>query len=175
MQHILTNLFPGYPYQGPRTGLGKLLSIGIACIGLPIFLLYICLVGRFLGRHLETFYNKVVCCNRRSRRQSGDLSKEPGEDRRKVPGWFCLLTILLYLMLGTLLMCHIHDVSLIDGLLYTFSLMVTIGVTLDSDTDLLSILLTCVYIILGVAIMSMCAYCLSQDLATFLRSLTTPS
>merc|ERR1719433_1706500 len=43
----------GYPYQGPKSGLGKLLSIGIACIGLPIFLLYICLVGRFLGRHLQ--------------------------------------------------------------------------------------------------------------------------
>ena len=92
-----------------------------------------------------------------------------------MPGWFCLLTVLLYLGLGTLTMCQLQEVPLIDGLLYTFSLLVTIGVTLDGDQGMLSILVTCVYILVGVAIMSMCAYCLSQDLTTFLTNLSDPS
>ena len=72
------------------------------------------------------------------------------------------MIVLLYLILGTVTMSHVHDVSLVDGLLYTFSLLVTIGMTLDSDISIISVLTTSIYIILGVAIMSMCAYCLSK-------------
>ena len=80
----------------------------------------------------------------------------------RVPGWLCGAIVVLYLGLGTLTMAQVHNVTIIDGLLYTFSLMVTIGVTLNSDSDILSVIVTCIYILVGVAIMSMCAYCLSQ-------------
>ena len=144
--------------------MGKLLSIGIACIGLPIFLLYICLVGRFLGRHLQTLYNKVACCARRPHPGPGEGTKERAASPPPlgVPGWLCGAIVVLYLALGTLTMAQVHNVTIIDGLLYTFSLMVTIGVTLNGDTDILSVIVTCIYILVGVAIMSMCAYCLSQ-------------
>ena len=139
------------------------MSIGIACIGLPIFLLYICLVGRFLGRHLQTLYNKLVCCGRRRHLNSDNKGGGAGGGR-SVPAWLCLAIILLYLALGTLTMAHMHEVGLIDGLVYTFSLMVTIGVTLNSDADLVCVLVTSLYILVGVAIMAMCAHCLSQVL-----------
>ena len=77
------------------------------------------------------------------------------------------MIVLLYLILGTVTMSHVHDVSLVDGLLYTFSLLVTIGMTLDSDISIISVLTTSIYIILGVAIMSMCAYCLSKVFLKF--------
>ena len=88
-----------------------------------------------------------------------------------MPAWICLLIILLYLGLGTLLMSSLHKAELVDSLFYTFSLLVTIGVTLDSETDLLCVVVTSVYIILGVAIMSMCGFCLSRDMASFLHSM----
>ena len=135
--------------------------MGIACIGLPIFLLYICLVGRFLGRNLQTLYNKLVCCGRRNDR-SLDPDKSSVSRPRRVPGWVCLVIILLYLGLGTVTMAQMHGVSLVDGLVYTFSLLVTIGVTLNSEADLASVLVTSLYILVGVAIMAMCAHCLSQ-------------
>ena len=163
--NLWSTFISGYPYQGPKSGLGKLLSIGIACIGLPIFLLYVCLMGRFLGRNLQSLYNKLMCCSRRqiSRTLEDERPKgEKGRYLRKVPGWLCLMIILSYLALGTVIMTQVHDVSMIDGLLYTFSLLVTIGVTLNSDTDIVCVLMTSVYILIGVAIMSMCAYCLSQ-------------
>ena len=69
------SLFVGYPYQGPKSWMGKLLSVGIACVGLPIFLLYVCLVGRFLGRHLETLYTKLACCNRKQNSDTGHVTK----------------------------------------------------------------------------------------------------
>ena len=165
---LLQISLPGYPYQGPKSSLGKLLSVGIACIGLPIFLLYICLMGRFLGRNLQTLYNKLVCCGRRNDR-SLDPDSVKGREAvtrpMRVPGWVCLVIILLYLGLGTLTMAHMHGVSLVDGLVYTFSLLVTIGVTINSDADLASVLVTSLYILVGVAMMAMCAYCLSQVLA----------
>ena len=43
----------GYEGGVPHTPLGKLVSVGIACIGLPIFLLYICLVGGTLARRFQ--------------------------------------------------------------------------------------------------------------------------
>ena len=108
-----------------------------------------------------------MCCSRRqiSRTLEDERPKgERGKYLRKVPGWLCLMIILSYLALGTVIMTQVHDVSMIDGLLYTFSLLVTIGVTLNSDTDIVCVLMTSVYILIGVAIMSMCAYCLSQVL-----------
>ena len=170
----------GYPYQGPRSSLGKLLSIGIASIGLPIFLLYSWLVGRFLGRHLELGYNKLLCCSsyrqQENQEERGEERKEGRrEERRRVPGWLCLVIILTYLALGTVIMSLIHRADMIDSLLYTFSLLVTIGVTLDSEASLLGVLVTSLYIILGVAIMSMCGFCLSRDLTRFLQSLSGPS
>ena len=140
--------------------------MGIACIGLPIFLLYICLVGRFLGRHLQTLYTRLLCCRARdSRSLDPDSVKGREAMSRSVPCWVCLVIILLYLGLGTITMAQVHGVSLVDGLVYTFSLLVTIGVTLKSDADLVSVLVTSLYILVGVAIMAMCAYCLSQVLA----------
>ena len=142
--------------------------MGIACIGLPIFLLYICLVGRFLGRHLQTLYTRLLCCRSRDSRALDPDSvkgREAMSRPRNVPGWLCLVIILLYLGLGTITMAQVHGVSLVDGLVYTFSLLVTIGVTLNSDADLVSVLVTSLYILVGVAIMAMCAYCLSQVLA----------
>lgn len=138
------------------------MSVGIACIGLPIFLLYICLVGRFLGRNLQSLYNKLACCGRRNDRSPDPDKTGVTRQARRVPGWVCLVIILLYLGLGTLTMAHMHGVSLVDGLVYTFSLLVTIGVTLNSEADLASVLVTSLYILVGVAIMAMCAYCLSQ-------------
>ena len=44
-----------------------------------------------------------------------------------------------------------HGVSLVDGLVYTFSLLVTIGVTINSDADLASVLVTSLYILVGVS------------------------
>lgn len=140
--------------------------MGIACIGLPIFLLYICLVGRFLGRHLQTLYTRLLCCRARdSRSLDPDSVKGREAMSRSVPCWVCLVIILLYLGLGTITMAQVHGVSLVDGLVYTFSLLVTIGVTLNSDADLVSVLVTSLYILVGVAIMAMCAYCLSQVVA----------
>ena len=164
----------GYPYQGPRSSVGKLLSIGIAAIGLPIFLLYTWLVGRFLGRHLELGYNRLLCCAS-FRGQEGRGEEGGKEERKRVPGWLCLMIILTYLGLGTVIMSMILGADMVDSLLYTFSLLVTIGVTLDSEVSLLGVLVTSLYIILGVALMSMCAFCLSRDLARFLQTLAGPS
>ena len=72
-------------------------------------------------------------------------------------------------------MSLIHGADMIDSLLYTFSLLVTIGVTLDSEASLLGVLVTSLYIILGVALMSMCGFCLGRDLNKFLQSLSGTS
>ena len=139
-------------------------------------------MGRFLSRQLELAYNKLLCCRRGESQEERGLEGKEGrrrhdrrQDKRPVPGWLCLMIILLYLGLGTVMMSLIHGANMVDSLLYTFSLLVTIGVTLDGQTSLLGVLATSLYIILGVALMSMCAFCLSRDLAGFLQSLAGPS
>ena len=142
------------------------------------------MVGRFLGRHLELGYNKLLCCTsyqqhgEEDQEERGEGTKEGRREerrRRRVPGWLCLVIILAYLALGTVIMSLIHGADMIDSLLYTFSLLVTIGVTLDSEASLLGVLVTSLYIILGVALMSMCGFCLGRDLTKFLQSLSGTS
>ena len=135
-------------------------------------------MGRFLSGHLELAYNRLLCCRQEGedRGDRGEGGKEGRrEERRRVPGWLCLMIILVYLALGTVTMSLIHRADMVDSLLYTFSLLVTIGVTLDSEASLVSVLATSLYIILGVALMSMCGFCLGRDLTRFLRTLTGPS
>ena len=209
------NFFAGYQSSGPRSVVGKLLSIGIACIGLPIFFLYICLVGGFLARHLQRVYVRLSCCRRPAEyagteeqtRQTADVAREyckpvlqnpfPNNTweqkhgrtkvRPRVPLWICTVTVTAYLLLGSLWVSQYHQVHFIDGFHYCFSLLCTIGVTQldlqagggsgkgsgnDSSEDLLSTVITSLYILIGVALVAMCAQFLKQDIAGLLESLT---
>ena len=204
------NFFAGYQSSGPRSVVGKLLSIGIACIGLPIFFLYICLVGGFLARHLQRVYVRLSCCRRPAEyagteeqtRQTANVAREYWKPvlqkpysnntleqkhgrtkvRPRVPLWICAVIVTAYLLLGSLWVSQYHQVHFIDGFHYC-----TIWVTHldlqagggsgkgsgnDSSEDLLSTVITSLYILIGVALVAMCAQFLKQDIAGLLESLT---
>ena len=71
-----------------------------------------------------------------------------------MPGWLCLAILLLYLGMGSLVASQYYQVSLIDGLVHTFSLLLTIGMTLEAGRGAVSplcVLLTSLYILGGAA------------------------
>ena len=199
-------MFSGYQSPGPRlTIVGKLLSIVIACIGLPIFFLYICLVGGFLARHLQCVYARLSCSGHPAEQtcHTADVAREyckPSHKvssypdhamgRPRVPLWICVIIVTSYLLLGSVWVSQYHQVTFIDGFHFCFSLLCTIGVTRldlkaaggprnsvnDSTEDVLSIVITSLYILIGVALVAMCAHFLKQDISTLLESLThTPA
>ena len=155
----------GYQSSGPRSVVGKLLSIVIACIGLPIFFLYICLVGGFLARNLQSVYLRLSCC------------RKSGEERLgNVPAWMCGMIVMVYLLLGAAWVSQYHHVHFIDSFHYCFSLLSTIGVTRlytnYSSEDILSTIITSLYILIGVALVAMCANLVKQDLTGFIESIS---
>ena len=160
---------PGYQSSGPRSVVGKLLSIVIACIGLPIFFLYICLVGGFLARNLQSVYLRLSACRK--------TEENRGEERRgNVPVWMCGMIVMVYLLLGAAWVSQYHHVHFIDSFHYCFSLLSTIGVTRlynnYSSEDILSTIITSLYILIGVALVAMCANLVKQDFTAFLESIS---
>merc|ERR1719264_514984 len=187
----------GYEGGVPRTPIGKLVSVGIACIGLPIFLLYICLVGGALARRLQAVYSKCCCpCSGGGTAQQTPTSPTTSSrhvpldysrlvaahhwkrETRPVPAWFCLLLLLTYLALGSIAVASYHSVSPVDAFHYCFSLLATIGVTRlklgsgkEEKEDVVWVLLTSVYILLGVALVSMCLHFLQSSISSLVTSL----
>jgi len=187
----------GYEGGVPRTPIGKLVSVGIACIGLPIFLLYICLVGGALARRLQAVYSKCCCpCSGGGTAQQTPTSPTTSSRHvpldysrlvaahhwkrgtRPVPAWFCLLLLLTYLALGSIAVASYHRVSPVDAFHYCFSLLATIGVTRlklgggkEEKEDVVWVLLTSVYILLGVALVSMCLHFLQASISSLVTSL----
>ena len=172
-------LSQGYPSSVPVSTLGKLSSLFITFLGLPIFLLYSCLAGGFLARHLQSFYGRISCCQNLDSTNSGNLGKAlPIKSAARVPLWLCALLLIIYLLLGSVWVSQYHKVSFIDGLYYSFALLCTIGVALPgsphtSTEDPLSIVMTSLYILTGVALMAMCVHLLHHDISSLLRSLSS--
>ena len=176
----------GYEGGVPTTPLGKLISIGIACIGLPIFLLYICLVGGAMSLRLQAAYSRC-CCSRPpapapvDSRGSPDSYSHwkvpPPPDVKATPPWLLLVILLLYLGLGSAWVSSYHAVHPVDALHYCFSLLATIGVTrlpLHTEVreeDMLSVLFTSLYILVGMALVSMCLHSLQGGISSLVTSL----
>ena len=98
--------------------------------------------------------------------------------RPTVPPWLCLLLLLSYLLLGSIIVASYTSVAPVDALHYCFSLLATIGVTRlrkEEGEDVVWVLLTSLYILLGVALVSMVLHLLQASISSLLSSLSTPA
>jgi hypothetical protein len=99
----------------------------------------------------------------------------------RVPAWLCLVILLAYLGLGSAWVASYHSVHPVDAFHYCFSLLATIGVTRlhrrsaagqpEEPEDLLSVLVTSTYILVGVALVSMCLHFLQHGITALVSSL----
>ena len=101
-----------------------------------------------------------------------------GNHRQAVPPWLCLLLLLSYLLLGSIVVASYTSVAPVDALHYCFSLLATIGVTRlkrEEEEDVVWVLMTSLYILLGVALVSMVLHLLQASISSLLSSLSTPA
>ena len=93
------------------------------------------------------------------------------------PPWLLLVILLLYLGLGSAWVSSYHAVHPVDALHYCFSLLATIGVTRlplhtkAREEDVISVLFTSLYILVGVTLVSMCLHSLQGGISCLVSSL----
>ncbi|KAB7501096.1 TWiK family of potassium channels protein 7 [Armadillidium nasatum] len=62
----------GYGSVAPDTGLGKIITILYALLGIPLMLLYLSSVGDLLSRVLKWIWSKVCRCGRKKRKNPNE-------------------------------------------------------------------------------------------------------
>ena len=143
-----------------------------------------------MARRLQAAYSRC-CCSKSSapvdsRGSRGPHSSPDSYSHWKAPApphvtptppWLLLIILLLYLCLGSAWVSSYHAVHPVDALHYCFSLLATIGVTRlplhteDREEDMLSVLFTSLYILVGVALVSMCLHSLQGGISSLVTSL----
>ena len=143
-----------------------------------------------MAHRLQAVYSRCCCYkpqtpgdSRESRDPQGSPDsyshwKVPAPPRATpTPPWLLLAILLLYLGLGSAWVSSYHTVHPVDALHYCFSLLATIGVTRlplhteAREEDMLSVLFTSIYILVGVALVSMCLHSLQGGISTMVTSL----
>uniref|UniRef100_A0A915D9N6 Potassium channel domain-containing protein n=1 Tax=Ditylenchus dipsaci TaxID=166011 RepID=A0A915D9N6_9BILA len=164
----------GYGNPVPVTQFGRMMCISFSLFGIPLTLVTIADLGKFLSEHLIWVYGKYLnlkhyLCRRvvgrkKDRRervcdqceQRGLTDQMQVMEEQKIPALLVLGILVLYTALGGVLMSHLEPWSFFTSFYWSFITMTTVGfgdLMPRRDEYMYLILL---YIILGLAITTMC-------------------
>lgn len=165
--------FSGYGNLVPVTFKGRIFCICYGLFGVPLILITVTDIGKFLAEHITLIYGQYVKW-RQNKQTSSCLRKRKGNNNepngnntmsselQKLGGFVnipapLILTILLgYMGLGALLLSFLEGWQFFDSFYFSFITMTTVGfgdlVPENQDYFLLDLL----YIVIGLAITTMC-------------------
>uniref|UniRef100_A0A0N4ZNW3 TWiK family of potassium channels protein 7 n=1 Tax=Parastrongyloides trichosuri TaxID=131310 RepID=A0A0N4ZNW3_PARTI len=168
----------GYGSPVPTSQYGRIFCIIFSILGIPLTLVTIADMGKFLSEHLIWSYGKYLKMKhfifnrkRRMKHKSHHLEGEHVCDEcqsrglnhhmemveeQKIPALLVLAILVLYTALGGVLMSHLEDWSFFNSFYFSFITMTTVGFgdLLPKGKD--QILIILIYIIVGLAITTMC-------------------
>ncbi|CAG7709890.1 unnamed protein product [Allacma fusca] len=129
----------GYGSVSPKSMLGRILTVFYAAVGIPLTLCYLATVGDFMSRCIRTVYSKVM-------RKTGC----------SVPIPVSLILVFFYLCGGAGVFWWLEGWSFVDAVFFCFASLATIGFggMLDPHSKHISLLVSSVYILLGMALIS---------------------
>lgn len=164
----------GYGNPVPITQVGRMTCVMFAMTGIPLTLVTIADLGKFLSEHLIWLYGnylklKHFLCRRVDWRRKGHRERvcescqnrgltEGMEmvDEHRIPAMLVLAILVCYTALGGVLMSHLEPWSFFTSFYWSFITMTTVGfgdLMPRRDEYMYLILL---YIVLGLAITTMC-------------------
>ncbi|CEF65346.1 Potassium channel subfamily K member 18 [Strongyloides ratti] len=165
----------GYGSPVPTSQYGRIFCIIFSILGIPLTLVTIADMGKFLSEHLIWSYGKYLKMKhfifRKTKHKSHHIDGEHVCDEcqsrglnrhmevveeQKIPALLVLAILVLYTALGGVLMSHLEDWSFFNSFYFSFITMTTVGFgdLLPKGKD--QILIILIYIIVGLAITTMC-------------------
>ncbi|KAF1762071.1 hypothetical protein GCK72_010333 [Caenorhabditis remanei] len=164
---LLTTI--GYGNLTPVTGRGKFLCILYALFGVPLILITVADIGKFLSENivqLYTWYRKLrekcskqkysVISNKDDKNKEGDLNLDHLENYISIPIFLIVAILLSYITFGAVVLSMWEGWDFFSGFYFSFITMTTVGfgdiVPLKREYYILDLC----YIIIGLSITTMC-------------------
>ncbi|CAJ0947085.1 unnamed protein product, partial [Mesorhabditis belari] len=176
----------GYGNLVPTTTIGRICCIFYALIGIPLLLVTIADIGKFLSEFLSFLYRSYRAFKRKVRRQSRKIShhyrsgsqsrssdqtshagsmnlndiesesESSMEDELRIPVFMVLLVLLAYTAIGGILFQHWENMEYFEAFYFCFITMATVGFGDIVPTEQVYMFFTMAYIIFGLSLATMC-------------------
>ncbi|XP_064642148.1 potassium channel subfamily K member 18-like isoform X2 [Lineus longissimus] len=142
----------GYGHITPVTKSGRIFCMFFAFFGIPIMLLSVTRCGQGLAKLVQLAI--TACRNKSGMACSCLISKD--NKQFTIPVYFAIIFLIFYMFFGSLLFRLWEDWTILEAFYFCFITMTTIGFG-DIIPEHPNFMLLCtLYLILGLAIMSMC-------------------
>uniref|UniRef100_A0A5S6QQW3 Potassium channel domain-containing protein n=1 Tax=Trichuris muris TaxID=70415 RepID=A0A5S6QQW3_TRIMR len=189
----------GYNFIDPVTDGGKIFAIAFALVGIPLMFITAADIGKFLSETFQRvcvwsnrFYR--ACLTNLSSKEKqidqdrklseaekstifDDLAEEANEDELTSDSlWFPIgayvMLMCLYCSIGALLFCSFeNDWGFIHAFHFAFNTVVTVGMGNIVVTDAIYLCLIVAYVVIGLAVVTMCIDLASTHLQTYFRKI----
>lgn len=145
-------------------------------------LIYLAVVGDYLANPFRRFYSYVTCRNaKKPAAKSVSKCSVPNcnktatviNETYTIPVWLAALILVTYITGGALTFNLIEKWTLLDSWYFCFMSLVTIGFGgfTPGRMESISMIATSAYILIGMALLSMCFNLIQTDVVLFFRNL----
>lgn len=182
----------GYGGISPSTQWGRVVAVVYALFGIPIVLLYLSAIGEGLSSGIRCVFRKIRLRSKTTNKATPSdinfsshtskmnklpqlyypggishpyqLAKSPS-----VPISICILILIMYMGLGTLLFHKIQEWSVLESFYFCFTALGTIGFGELAPNGHLSQYIASLYILVGMAVVAMCFSLIQTEIILWLR------
>lgn len=145
-------------------------------------LVYLAVVGDFLANPFRRVYAYLTCDSASKRAHTKPTTKctfpncnrtDPIYEHYSIPLWLAALILIIYITGGALIFNFIEKWTLLDSWYFCFLSLVTIGFGgfTPGRMENISMIATSAYILIGMALLSMCFNLIQMDVLLFFRNL----
>lgn len=181
----------GYGGISPSTQWGRVVAVVYALFGIPIVLLYLSAIGEGLSSGIRCVFRKIRLRSKTTNKATpSDMNYAHTTKMNKLPQLYypggishpyqlakspsvpisiCILILILYMSLGTLLFHKIQEWSVLESFYFCFTALGTIGFGELAPNGHLSQYIASLYILVGMAVVAMCFSLIQTEIILWLR------